>query len=135
MFIAEPMRRSVPVWALGLITAATLTVDAAAKPIGPAVFCSINSSAPVCQGQQPACTFCHTAPPERNAFGTAVAAALLPGTARPLSDAQFTMNLGAALSAVAEADSDGDGTKNGEEIMAGTLPADPASKPLSLIHI
>jgi hypothetical protein len=112
-----------------LITAATLTVEAAAKPIGPAVFCSINSSAPVCQGQQPACTFCHTAPPERNAFGTAVAAALLPGTARPLSDAQFTMNLGAALSAVAEADSDGDGTKNGEEIMAGTLPADPASKP------
>lgn len=134
MFIAKPMRRSVvrARWAgaLGLLTAsALLSLDATAKPIGPSVFCSINSSAPVCQGQQPACTFCHTAPPERNAFGAAVAAALLPGTTRPLSDQQFTMNLGAALTAVAASDSDGDGTSNGDEITAGTLPADPLSKP------
>ncbi|MFO0725789.1 MAG: hypothetical protein U1E65_18540 [Myxococcota bacterium] len=124
------MRRSAhAAGVFGLAIVALSAADAEAKPIAPAVFCSINSSAPVCQGQQPACTYCHTAPPERNAFGMAVAAALSPALPRPLSDMQFADGLQAALTAVGDADSDGDGTKNADEITAGTLPADPASKP------
>ncbi len=103
--------------------------SALAKPIGPTVLCGEYPDAPVCLGGQPACTFCHTTPPARNAFGRSVEAELLPGTPRPLSDALYAEGLPAALHAVEGLDSDGDGFTNLDEITGGTYPADPKSIP------
>jgi hypothetical protein len=50
------------------------------------------------------------------------------GKKRELND-QETDALDAAIKAVADQDSDGDGTTNGEELACGTLPGDPASVP------
>lgn len=100
-----------------------------AKPPAAAVFCTKYPLAPACNGQQPACTFCHTAAPQRNQYGGAVEAQLAPGVARPLSDGDFSMALPAALAAVESADTDADGVSNLVEIQKGTLPADPRSFP------
>ena len=78
---------------------------------------------------RPDCTYCHTIAPTRNAFGTQVSAALLPGTSRPLTEAMFVESLGSALTAVEGDDADGDGATNLEEILAGTFPADANSVP------
>jgi hypothetical protein len=102
---------------------------AEAKPIAPAILCDSYADAPVCLGGTPACTFCHTTPPARNAFGRELEAALLPGQARPLSDPDFASGLPIALVYVASADADGDAFTNEEEILAGTYPADPKSVP------
>jgi hypothetical protein len=118
------------VWALAAL-AICWPLSSSAKPIGPTVFCDVYPDAPVCIGGKPACVLCHTSPPERNAFGTAVAAALLPGTARPLSDQQYTEGLPAALQAVEAQDADADGFTNGDEILAGTEPANERSKPVT----
>ena len=103
---------------------------AVAKPPAGGVFCATYPSAPVCTGQQPACTFCHVAPPQRNAFGAEVESHLAPGAPRPLSDSDYAAALPAALKASEAADSDGDGFTNLMEIQRGTLPADPTSKPV-----
>lgn len=102
-----------------------------AKPIGASVFCETYPDAPTCIGGQPACVFCHTAPPDRNDFGRAIEAALLPGQARPLSDQAYATALPDALRAVEGGDADSDGFNNRDEILAGTEPADRRSKPLT----
>ncbi|WP_428269672.1 hypothetical protein [Haliangium sp.] len=104
---------------------------ALAKSAGPGLFCSAYPASPLCVGTQPACTLCHSVPPERNGFGAAVEAELLPGAPRPLSDADYAQALPGALAAVEGADSDGDGVSNLDEILAGTFPADPSSLPQS----
>ncbi|QDE68653.1 hypothetical protein BHS05_17500 [Myxococcus xanthus] len=106
--------------------------EALAKPPAGGVVCATYPSAPACAGQQPACTLCHTAPPQRNAFGTSLEPHLVPGAARPLSDGDFSMALPAALRAVEPEDADGDGVTNVEELSRGTLPGDPASVPTEL---
>ncbi|WP_257447276.1 hypothetical protein [Archangium lipolyticum] len=100
-----------------------------AKPPAGGVFCNTYPSAPACTGQQPACTYCHVAPPQRNDFGAAVASELAPGAPRPLSDNDFAAALPTALRAVEALDSDGDGVTNLVEFQKGTLPADPRSVP------
>lgn len=102
---------------------------AEAKPLAPGAFCDTYGTAPACLGGQPACTYCHSAPPERNSYGMQVAAALAPGRPRPLSDADFLAGLPAALAAIEGEDADGDGATNREEISSATYPADPRSVP------
>jgi hypothetical protein len=106
---------------------------AAAKPPGPATFCSKYPGVPACTGQEPACTYCHTSPPVRNVYGMSVEAHLLPGAPRPLSDSDYAMGLPAALTAAEGEDSDGDGVSNLVEIQKGTLPADPHSFPADVM--
>lgn len=110
--------------------AITITLgDANAQPPAVGVFCQKYPNSQQCQGQQPSCTFCHVAPPQRNVFGAAVEMNLAPGMPRPLSDSAFAAALPAALAAVETLDSDGDGVSNLMEIEQGTLPGDPNSKP------
>lgn len=118
------MHRSLLVWSV-LLPAAAL-----AKPPAGGVFCSKYPASPECVGRQPACAYCHVAPPQRNVFGTALEASLAPGAPRPLSDGDFAMALPAALQAVEQQDADGDGVSNLLEIQRGTQPADAASKPV-----
>jgi hypothetical protein len=101
-----------------------------AKPPAGGVFCATYPTAPVCTGQRPACTQCHIAPPQRNVFGASLEPHLAPGAPRPLSDGDFAAALPAALKAVEAQDADGDGVSNLEEILRGTLPADPTSVPV-----
>ncbi|WP_223643391.1 hypothetical protein [Corallococcus sp. EGB] len=104
---------------------------AVAMPTGPGAFCAEYPTAPACQGTQPACTYCHVAPPQRNGYGAALEAHLAPGKPRPLSDADFAAALPAALRATATGDADGDGAPNQFEIEQGSLPGDAASVPPS----
>ena len=103
--------------------------DADAKPPATQIVCQTYPNAQQCVGGQPSCGLCHVAPPQRNAFGSALEMNLAPGMARPLSDADFSAALPAALMAAEGLDSDGDGVSNRDEILAGTQPADPSSKP------
>jgi hypothetical protein len=100
-----------------------------AKPPGPSTFCAKYPQSAACTGAQPACTYCHTSPPTRNAYGTSLEAALLPSAPRPLSDTDFQNGLPAALTAIEATDSDGDGVTNLVEIQKGTLPGDVKSFP------
>ncbi len=53
--------------------AITVTLgDAHAQPPAVGVFCQKYPNSPQCLGQQPSCTFCHIAPPQRNVFGSAI---------------------------------------------------------------
>ncbi len=111
------------------VTAVCLPGVALAKPPATSGVCATYPSAPACMGQQPACTLCHSAPPQRNVFGASLEPHLAPGAPRPLSDGDFAMALPAALRAVEWADADGDGVPNMEELLRGTWPADAASAP------
>ena len=115
---------------LMLVAAVCLPGGVLAKPPAGGGFCATYPSAPACTGQQPACTTCHVAPPQRNVFGASLEPHLAPGTPRPLSDADFLAALPAALRAVESQDADGDGFSNLVEIQRGTLPADPTSRPV-----
>lgn len=115
--------------ALALVATAS---PAQAMSVAPAAVCETYPDSEACRGTQPACTLCHdTAPPVRNAFGMQVEAELAPGVARPLDIETFAASLPAALLAVEELDADGDGAANLDELLAGTLPGDPASQPSS----
>jgi len=102
---------------------------ALAKPPAGGVFCQKYPTAQECSGRQPSCTYCHIAPPQRNAYGTALSQQLAVGMPRPLSDADFAAALPSALAAIEGQDADGDGASNLVEIQQGTLPGDPNSKP------
>lgn len=100
-----------------------------AKPPAPAVFCNTYPTAPACVGGLPACTYCHTAAPQRNVYGAAIESWLAPGAPRPLSDADFATALPGALAAVESMDTDGDAVSNLTEITRGTFPSDARSFP------
>ena len=93
-------------------------MPAAAKPVGPRLFCAHYTDVPACRGFVVACTQCHTAPPELNAYGSDVAGAL-PGA--------YEDTLDEALVAVEGVDSDGDGLSNLEELVLGTRAGDASS--------
>jgi hypothetical protein len=102
---------------------------AAALPVAPAAFCEHYPGSPPCRSSVPDCSFCHTTPPARNAYGAALSGALLPGQPRPLDPDLFRGGLAAALDAVQDQDADGDGASNRDEIAGGTLPGNPDSVP------
>lgn len=103
---------------------------AAALPSGPSAFCAQYPTAPSCRTGAPDCSYCHTIPPSRNAFGAALERALLPDTPRPLLAEAFAAGLPSALAAIEAADADGDGSSNLDEILAGSIPADRSSYPV-----
>ncbi len=111
---------------------ALLTAPGVAQPPAPAAFCEVYAGAPACAAGEVSCDTCHVAPPRLNAYGADVAARLVPSEARPLHADVFTAGLADALIAVEGLDSDGDGYLNGEEIDAGTSPADEGSVPVAL---
>lgn len=117
----------------GALAATALLIAPAtiARPPGPATFCEAYPEAPDCAAGEVACTTCHATPPSLNVYGQDVAAALLPGEPRPLSDADFEAWLGEALVAVEGLDSDGDGYDNGVEIAQGSSPASAQSRPVA----
>ena len=102
---------------------------AAAMPEAPAVVCEVYPTSSACTGLLPACTLCHTAPPAHNAFGMDVQAELAPGAPRPLPPATFVDALPPALMSLEHHDTDGDGFANLDELLSGSAPADPASRP------
>ncbi len=118
------MTRFVPA-ALTLLIAVT----AWGKPPAPSTFCVTYPTSPTCTGGQPACTYCHSSPPTRNAFGLSLEAKTAPGATRPLSDGDFQAAMPGALRAIEATDSDGDGVSNLVEIQKGTLPGEASSVP------
>lgn len=119
-------------WALGaaLVWLGIAAAPAAqAMPAAPVVFCKTYPAAPACVTGSAPCSTCHTSAPERNAFGSDLAARLLPGVPRPLGSAAFAQALPDTLRAIETLDSDGDGHNNAEEIFSGSFPADPKSVP------
>jgi hypothetical protein len=119
----------VRLWPLLAATLLVCASPALAKPPGPSTFCAKYPTAPTCVGAQPACIYCHTAPPTLNEYGTAISAKLAPAAPRPLSDGDYTTGLPAALTAVESIDSDADGVTNLVEIQKGTFPGDKKSFP------
>jgi hypothetical protein len=113
------MRRNA-LWALAAVAAAgTLLLGsekAYGRPTGPRAFCDSYPDVPACSGAVAACTLCHTAPPQQNAFGADVLASR--------GSASFEEDLAGALAAVEDLDSDGDGKTNLEELQLGTAPGD-----------
>lgn len=101
--------------------AALGAAPAAAKPVGPRLACAHYPDAPMCRGAVVACTQCHTAPPDLNAYGNDVSNALA------VLELVYEDDLGDALVDVEGLDSDGDGLTNLEEIVLGTRPGDGAS--------
>lgn len=95
---------------------------AEAKPSAPREFCGVYADAPECLGRTITCAKCHTStqPVAWNNYGLAVYGAL--------DGEAFEDNLGAALAAIEDDDSDGDGLTNLEEIEIGTNPGDPLSQ-------
>ncbi len=122
------MNRITIAFAVVALSAVAAPRPASALPPGPTVLCETYPDSAMC-ASTPACTVCHTTPPARNDFGRDVEAELLVGTPRPLTDMQYSGGLPAALAAVENLDSDGDGYSNLAEIVAGTFPGDPMSRP------
>jgi len=113
------MKALVPPFAvLAAVAAVAFGVDAQARPTGPRLYCAHYDDTPACRGAIVACTQCHTAPPELNAYGVDIVTALT----GPYDDV-----LGEALVAVEGNDSDGDGLSNLEELVLGTKPGDATS--------
>lgn len=114
------MRAFRPSSAAGLLVCCAVAVAAPAfaKPVGPRLTCAHYPDAPMCRGAIVACTQCHTAPPDLNAYGGDISNALVDG------ELVYEDDLGVALAAVEGNDSDGDGITNLEEILLGTSPGD-----------
>ncbi len=100
-----------------------------AKPSGPSAICTVYPESFDCVEGQPACTTCHTTPPARNAFGAQLEDGLLPGVDRPLDNTDFIAAVEVRLAEVGQADADGDGFTNVDELLAGTSPGDDGSYP------
>jgi hypothetical protein len=106
-----------------IMAATIVAVPVGAEPTGPRGFCAVYADDPACRGSVVACTQCHTAPPDTNAYGAAVWGAL-----SGIDPAfVYDRDLPAALAAVEGDDSDGDGVTNLEEIVLGTRPGDAQS--------
>ena len=111
-------------WGLALSLAAIGTTHA--RPPGPMLLCETYPNSPICLAGTADCFVCHTQPPDLNAFGTDIRAALGTPTA---DDADYIARLASALAAIEALDSDGDGASNLEELLAGTAPGDGAVRP------
>ena len=94
-----------------------LAPAARAQPNAPALFCDVYSAAPTCATGVVSCVTCHDVggAPVLNPYGADI-------SPRIDWDEGFDASLPAALRAVADLDSDGDGLDNEDEIMAGSWP-------------
>ena len=109
----------------GWLTVATL--PASAKPFAPRLLCAANPDLPACSGKTPSCSFCHlSVPPALNPFGAALLQATT-DTGVELTDDESAIK--ALFDHAANLDSDGDGTVNGQELAAGSLPGSRTSQP------
>ena len=84
---------------------------------GPEGFCAQYPASSFCASSQVGCIMCHDSggPPSFNPYGEAIRANLA-------SESTFESGLPAALVAIEDLDSDGDGTTNYNEIMQATWP-------------
>ncbi len=96
-----------------------------AEPQAPQDFCKTYPSSALCKSGAAECSVCHTTAPGLNAFGSDLSDAL----GGNKNGAAFSAALSAALKSIESRDSDQDGSKNGDEILAGTLPGLASSKP------
>ena len=106
--------------ALGVGLLSLSGVEAHARTDAPALFCATYPDAPACSTGTVACTTCHSlsGPPVHNPYGSDVSEALESLGA----DEDFGTWLPEALIEVEALDSDGDGTDNISEIVAGQEP-------------
>lgn len=104
------------------VALASFAADSWARPTGPRAFCEVYADAPECMGRSITCNKCHlsTQPVTWNTYGGALLGAL--------KGATFDDSIAAALVAIEDDDSDGDGLTNREEIDLGTDPGDPLSQ-------
>lgn len=102
-------------WALSVGGWTLFVASALARPTAPQIFCETYPAAPYCSGRVSTCATCHesTAPVSWNPYGLAIAAELR---------GDFETSLPEALRATNEADADGDGQTNLDEIMFGSAP-------------
>ena len=113
---------------LGLLVAAPV----GAKPPGPGILCEMYPDAPACESSVPDCSYCHSTPPALNPFGVGLSERMRIGEPRPLSDADYSDALPAALAETEGLDADGDGYSNLEELIGGSFPGDLNSLPSGL---
>jgi hypothetical protein len=103
---------------LSSMCALSAASPALARPEVPVLFCANYPDAPACRGQIPSCYYCHssaTPPVGWNSFGLSLVAVR--------GDGPIAAELARMLAEVEDADADGDGVTNGEEIRLGSLPA------------
>ncbi len=109
-----------------------LPPPAEAKPPAPFAFCETYPDSQACQTGFAECTTCHSVAPARNSYGAMLEQRILPGAARPLSDAEFLKALPGALKAIEGLDADDDGFSNIAELNAGAQMASADSIPMTL---
>lgn len=104
----------------GVLWSATVG-EAEASPLAPRIACAEYPDSPLCIGRVWTCETCHdsTDPPSWNPFGVEVMLAL--------GGRSMEQGLADGLGQLEDADSDGDGLSNLEEIRWGTNPGDPTS--------
>lgn len=116
----------------GLAAVSGLLVSAKfahSRPVAPALFCELYSSAPTCAGMPTSCDTCHLGPPTVNDFGAEVRNGLSQYATAPFADGDFDQYLAQVLMEIEALDSDGDGFSNLDEIQSGTAPGLPDSFP------
>ena len=90
------------------------------------ILCQKYPDATACSDKPTSCSVCHAGPPSLNDFGQNIKVEL----GGPLSTGLIP-----ALEKLAEADSDGDGAKNIDEILNGGAPGDRGKKPAGDIQV
>ena len=111
--------------ALCLVVLLSLGVGAQAEPKFLPVLKSYFNIPAGSEADKARCNVCHAGPPIRNSFGKAIEKALADANALDVTPE--------VLSKVEMLDTDSDGYKNGNELKAGFLPADPASHPATQV--
>jgi hypothetical protein len=95
-----------------------------ALPAAQNAICQQYPAAPACaSGKLPDCSTCHTVAPAVNPYGSCLQAKI------DAAGGSFDSAIIGAIQSTAGDDCDNDQTANGAELLAGTLPGDPASFP------
>ena len=127
--LTQPRRAAAIIGAILCVSALTVVVPGEAQPPGPATFCAAYPEAPACAAGDVSCGTCHESPPSLNVYGVDLSKSLAVGQSRPLPADVFEAELGSALLAVEDLDSDGDGYDNIAEIESGSSPSESSSVP------
>jgi len=100
-----------------------------AIPQNTRLFCELYQESPLCVRQLTTCITCHTEAPNLNSYGRGLQAGLNQFPDYDRKPEAFQKYLGTVAGSIESMDSDGDGSSNGMEIDAGTLPGDSNQKP------